>query len=472
MSQRYIKVFLVVALLVLVGCIRREPAAQVPTTAPVATAQPGAPTAAPVARPTFAFEPRGGGPGTVVTVKGWGFQPNSWVGVYLGIPGPVGTALNSARADGAGAWQVAVTIPGNLPEGAPVPAENIFLVSMSDQMRPLTSARFGFQAPAPQRPPIAQARDNVRTLLAAYGTADVRPYLFSTLRQRFDEGRSLPDLIGFDPLLMEARPELGEPQQRPGGGVVEQGVIASFPGELRHYSFTLGVEDGFWKVMEVQFVRSEPVHYPFPGPGWALRFQHDANGDGVAEGYYVRPEQPATTFSFADPYLRQHSVATTGLLVGWAEPHNAHLLLSADHEGLRAGAEPLLAYSPERAAGYVAAFDRRGPFLVYLQPIRADGSALGETATLIWDAGAQGFRFYQPAMDQTPAGQPGRIDAGEIGTLLRDEFRLAHPGKPVISGAVATACLYEAIGWEVQIAGQAFAPEGLDRLGLPAGIRA
>lgn len=489
----------------LAGCGLARPAAQLPTAAPAPTGQPAttaapaaatarpAATAAPAAGPAFSFEPRGGAPGTVVAVRGWGHQPDAWVGVFLGVPGPVGTALASAQADAAGRWEARVTIPGTLPDGAPVPARDVFLVTMDAQFRPQASAPFAYQAPArpgPQIPPLQQARDNVETLLLAYGTAEIRDYLGAGLRRPYEQGRPLPELLGFDPLRMQGKPEIGQPQQRPGRGAADVGVTVTLPGERQHYIFSMLVEDGYWKLAGAQFLRSEPVHQPFPGPGWVDQIVGDYTGDGVDERYLVRAEQPAAQVSFGDPYLDHNSRPTAAVMVAQVGPHNVNVLLSADAEGVRSGAAELATFPYERAAGYLIALDRRGPFLVYLQPLRADGASLAPVMALAYDQAAAGFRPYAPPVDRTPASEPGRQDAVAIGQLALDYTRASSLGDaPIVAGAVATAGEYalavaqpaggqvqfiylrrQGGSWQVLLATAGTTPEVLRASGIPQSL--
>jgi predicted small lipoprotein YifL len=420
-----------------------------PTTLP--TTQP-APTST-VTRPTFSFEPRGGAPGTRVKVRGWGFQPNAWVGVFLGIPNPVGTAMGSAKADAAGGWQADVSIPANLPSGEPVPSTNIYLVTMNEQFQALASAPFGYQAPAPQLPPLAQASDNVTTMLVAYGTADIKPYLAQNLRQWYENGKSLPWLIGFDPMKMQGKPQVGAARQLPQSIWAEVPVTVTLPQSVDDYNFTLVVEDGFWKVNGTQLLRSTPIPSPtaapptavpptaVPEPAATTPSAADATAIGQFTYNQLRPEYPAAPGALAG------AVAVAGDYAVALFSPSGQVLHHVFYKRVSGGWRTEL-ISPDPTPELLRSLGIPTT-LAYPQPMY--GVMMGTLGPYSNPSGdlAEGHVVIERMADMHARVRISDAAQGDITGYLRDEGN----------------------GWRMLITGQVFAPEALDQLNIPLSVR-
>lgn len=303
----------------LAGCGARV--ALPPTTQPApATTQPAPGTAQPApgtaqpARPTFSMEPKDGAPGTTVTMRGWGYAPGAWIGVYLGTPNPVGTAMTSVQANGQGVWEARVVIPASLPDGRAVPAGNVTLVTMNDRFQALASAPFGFVAPQQPAPPLEQplpnprqGRDTIQTMIVAFGTAPAQRYVTAPLRAAMDGGQSFEQVMGFNPHLLTAPAEIGEPQLS--GRTARIPVTLTFADQRQFFVFEMAIEQGMWKIAASVFQRSEPIVQTPPvntAPAMQLN-QEDSAALGQLMLDKLRPARPgrpilAHAVALADDY--------------------------------------------------------------------------------------------------------------------------------------------------------------------------
>jgi hypothetical protein len=222
-------------------------ASVVATATPSVTASPRPATAVPTRTsapvPAFAFEPRQGGFGTPINLRGWGFPPDAPVNIGIGFPknGPV---LATVKTNERGAWEAQVTLPEL--EISPGPDWNQLHLIISDaQHTPLASAPFTF---TPSTGPAREgATQTVRELLSAYTSGmDVRPYLDTELRANVDSGQPLEQLLALQPAAITSF-DVGLPLDRPSEVLfVPATVVYSVAQEQR--LFTLVVEDGDWRV--------------------------------------------------------------------------------------------------------------------------------------------------------------------------------------------------------------------------------
>ncbi|HMQ30963.1 MAG TPA: hypothetical protein PKD53_09550 [Chloroflexaceae bacterium] len=415
-----------------------------PTLQPAPGQQPTAPQ--PAARPTFAFDPQGGGPGTAVTVRGWGFQPGGWVGVYLGVPGPVGTAMASAQADAQGRWALRVTIPDNLPDGSPVPAGKVHLVTMNERFEAQASAPFGFvppaqpptQQPAPQLPPLRQARDNVETMIVAYGTAPIQRYMARAMRDRYTGGTGFASLMGFDPLQMQGAPQVGEPQLH--GQFARVPVALPFANEREHFLIELVVEDGEWRVATSAFQRAEPITRPVDRTPAAEPGSLDAEAIGrmICEHMgALRPGQP----------ILAAAVATAGdYALGIARPQ---------------GEQMDTFFYLKRENGVWRQLLVTGPTT---------------TDVLVNNGIPVSLEVPQPMFGIMMA-TFGHFNGGPGGTadghVLINSIADGHARVTVRDAAQSDITVYlrQDGVWTALISGQVFAPEALDELGIPLSVR-
>jgi hypothetical protein len=418
------------------------PTAQ-PTLQPIPGQQPTAPQ--PAIKPTFTFEPRGGAAGAAVVVTGWGFQPNGWVGVYLGVPGPVGTALGSATADAQGRWEARVIIPGSLPDGGPVPAGKVFLVALNERMQAQASAPFGFVPPAgpqpePPLPPLQQARDHVEVMIVAYGTAPIQRYMGRAMRTAYENGQGFPTLMGFDPLQMQNAPQFGEPALR--GRTAQLPVALTFANERRHFLIELAVEEGQWKVTSSSFQRSEPIKPPAPPVDMTPASEPgslDANALGQLMLEHMRPLRPG------QPILTA-AVATAGdYALGLARPM---------------GEIDTYFY-----------FKREGGVwreLLVTGPTTRD-VLVSNGIPVSLEVPQPMFGVVMGTMGHYNGGPGGQVS----GHLVIERIAESHARVTLREATQGDITVYLRLDatYAVLIAGQVFAPEALDQLNIPASIR-
>ncbi len=220
-----------------------------PTIAPSVTpaAQPTAlaPTAAEAHVPAFAAEPRQGGFGTAVSLRGWNFSVNAPVSVGLGFPSD-GPRLTTISTDQRGAWRAQITIPEL--QVSPGPDWSLLHIVIRDAHETvLASAPFTF-VPA-VGPTLEGATQTVHDLLSAYKHGgDVRVYLDSEPRAALDAGQSLDQALGLQPSALTSF-TVGAPLDRP-SEVLFVPATLTYSAADEQRIFTLVVVDGQWRVRE------------------------------------------------------------------------------------------------------------------------------------------------------------------------------------------------------------------------------
>jgi hypothetical protein len=278
------------------------PAAGAPTSAPIATPSAGAqPTtvavatpadAQPVAtKPTFTFEPRAGGPGTTISLRGWGFAPNTSVKIGVGFPAYTGGPLGATNANARGEWQTQVTLPNTQPSPGPEWGK-MLLIALDGGDKALASAPFAYivdAQPAPQDP--HPAVNTISALLDTWASADVRPLLAQNLIGELDAGRPLHQILGLAP---QGKPSYSIANPVPMSGnpnTVYVDATLGYAGYTDVRQFAVVLEGGAWKVAASQLVSTtqqpaNPIIGFNPkggGPGTSV----SAFGSGYAPGKHV-----------------------------------------------------------------------------------------------------------------------------------------------------------------------------------------
>jgi hypothetical protein len=395
-----------------------------PTTPPIAQ-----PTAQPTRRPTFSFDPREGLAGGQIYLSGWDFAPGGDIAVRLGLPQPIGEALTSARADTAGRWDSSLIIPSHLPSGELVPAGQIFLVVMDANTNAvLASAPFQYHVLG--GPTLDQASQTVGDFLHAVGTPEAWGYLASGM----DDDRPLEERLGLRHHWVTY--EVGAPLDRPSEVLFVPAVLISDIGR-HHYVFTLVVERGQWKINGAGWERDEQ------SPQEAARQPdpYDYSNMGTVMLRHLRPARSNTPIVVG-------AVAVAGTYAAaYALPYG---------EG-----KQFFYLRQAPGAGWEVTFVTSEPTLDVL-------ASAGIPGSLLVDGDVPSIFDTLIAYYNSPA------YGGADGWLSVDGFEGSYARATLhrdVDGDL-TIYLRRAVGgWERLIDGQMFAPEALDGLGIPAGLR-
>lgn len=403
-----------------------------PTGAALPTAQPpGRPAAAPERRPTFGFEPREGTAGARINLSGWDFAPGSDIAVRLGLPQPVGEALAAARVDPTGRWDVSLVLPAQLPSGDPVPAGRITLVVMdANSNQALASAPFSYAAPiGPDR---AAATQTVAELLHAVGTPAAWGYLASNL----DHSLPVEQALGLRHHWVTY--DVGAPLDRPSEVLFVPAVLIG-DAERHQYEFTLVIEHGQWKISGASWLRSDPIGSPSPAA--ARPGVYDYSNIATVAEHYLRSGQP-----YQPLIVGAVAVANTHA-VAYALPYPGVKQFVYLRQAPGAGWEVVLATDAPTAdllagAGVPRALLDSGEVPAITDTLLAhyNSSAYG---------GADGWLSVEAVSEGFARATLHRGEAGDLTVFLQ-----------AVDG-----------GWEWLVDGPALAPEVLDQLGVPEGVR-
>ena len=401
---------------------------------PTAGAQPTAPakpTAQPNKRPAFGFDPQGGAAGTKVSLSGWDFAPGSDVAVRLGLPNPVGEALTSARVDAAGRWSGSFVLPGELPSGDPVPAGQVTLVVMdANTNAALASAPFGFEPPA--GPSRAQASQTIADFLHAIGTREAWDYLASNL----DHSLPLEQSLGLRHHFVTY--EVGAALDRPSEVLIVPATLVGEP-QRHYYEFALVVENGAWKIRSASWLRTEQP--ASEDPAAAQPGQYDYSNIATVLDRALRQNQEYSP-------LIVGAVAVAGnYAAAYALPYPGNKQFAYLRQAPGAGWEVVLVTGAPTAEQLARAGIPRTLL------VSGDVPAIVDTVLAHYNSSAYGGADGWVSVEGIEAGfARATLHRGEAGDLAI--FLQSSQG-----------------GWKLLIDGQAFAPEALDQLGIPASLR-
>jgi hypothetical protein len=307
------------------------------------------------------------------------------------------------------------------------------VVMDANNNQPLASAPFSYQVVG--GPTHEQATQTVADFLHAVGTGEAWDYLASNL----DHSLPVQQALGLNHHWVTY--DVGAPLDRPSEVVF---VPATLIGDTQrhYYEFTLVVERGQWKINGASWLNSEPTPVPAPQESHTSRpGTYDYSNIGTVMLNYLRPTQNGKPIVVG-------AVAVAGTYAAaYALPYGESKQFVYLRQAPGAGWEVVLVTGTPTPDALARAGIPRSL-------LRSDDvPAIADTLIAYYSGPAYG-------------GAEGWISADAVdGGFARATLHRS-------TGGDLTIYLRTSGGsWSWLIDGQAFAPEALDQLGIPASVR-
>lgn len=348
-------------------------------------------TTVPTARPAFAFEPRQGGPGSTISVRGWGFAANALVKIGMGFPAYTGAPLGLTNANARVEWQVRVSMPDVQPSPGPDWSKTLLIV-LDGNDRTLASAPFSFifdTPPAPTNPVISfsPSEGTAGTTVSAFGSGyapgtnvAIRLGLPNPMGEVLTVGNV--DASGRWSATLVLRDRLPSGDSIPGGAIR-----------------LVAMNDRNVALASAPFTFHAVETSPVLGNSWQVSHSGDFNGDGLKETLTYWPAGVAPLDDFGDAALDSNAIIVSAVQVLQDGESGPFPLLSIDGSGVNASDGVIASFTsdirPQGATAFrLAPSSGIGP-LLYLLPLDENGHAFTQALRVGWDEHSHAYRIGQ-----------------------------------------------------------------------------